>query len=114
MGKTKLELAAANPVELALNIRHPGWCAAATVTVNGNVVATSRDPGTFIALKRTWKTGDVVEVELPMTLRTELLPGTTDLVAVMYGPIVLVGTLGKQGLRRERICMSTSGRSARY
>jgi uncharacterized protein len=97
-GKTRLELAAANPVELALNIRHPGWCAVATVTVNGSVAATSRDPGTFIALKRTWNAGDVVDVDLPMTLRTEVLPGNTDLAAVVYGPIVLVGALGKQGI----------------
>jgi DUF1680 family protein len=85
-------------MDLALNIRHPGWCAEATAMVNGNVAATSRDPGKFIALKRTWKTGDVVEVELPMTLRTEILPGTTNLLAVMYGPILLVGALGKQGI----------------
>ena len=66
--------------------------------MNGSVAATLRDPGTFIAIKRTWKTGDVMEVELPMTLRTEVLPGSTDLAAVVYGPIVLVGTLGKQGI----------------
>ena len=97
-GKIRLEVAATKPVELSLRIRHPGWCAVATVTVNGSVTATSRDPGTFIAIKRTWKTGDIVELELPMILRTELLPGSTDLAAVVYGPIVLVGTLGKQGI----------------
>jgi hypothetical protein len=40
----------------------------------------------------------VVEVDLPMELRGELLPGTTDLVAVAYGPIVLAGKLGKEGI----------------
>ena len=29
---------------------------------------------------------------------TEALPGTTDQMAVLYGPIVLVGALGKQGI----------------
>jgi len=36
----------------------------------------------------------VVEVEMPMGFRTELLPGTTDTAAVLYGPLVLVGALG--------------------
>ena len=39
-----------------------------------------------------------VEVTLPMTLRTEPLPGTTDMVAFLYGPIVLAGRLGREGL----------------
>ena len=108
--KIRLEVAAVKPVELALRIRHPGWCAVPTVMVDGSVMATSHDPGTFITIKRTWKAGDIVEVELPMTLRTELLPGSNDLAAVVYGPIVLVGTLGKQGIAPGPIrFISTSG-----
>ena len=33
-----------------------------------------------------------------MTLRAEPLPGTTDIVAFVYGPIVLAGRLGREGL----------------
>ena len=39
-----------------------------------------------------------MEVELPMTLRIEPLPGTNDVVAFVYGPIVLAGRLGREGL----------------
>ena len=55
-----------------------------------------RKPGSFMVLNRRWKTGDVVEVDMPMALRMELLPGTTDTAAVVFGPIVLVGALGHQ------------------
>ena len=95
-GKTRLEITAPAPREFTLQIRHPYWAESATVKVNGAAAETSRKPGTFIALKRTWKSGDVVEVDLPMTLRTEALPGTTDTVAIVYGPIVLVGALGQE------------------
>ena len=33
-----------------------------------------------------------------MTLRAEPLPGTADVVAFVYGPIVLAGRLGREGL----------------
>jgi uncharacterized protein len=91
---TRLEIAASSPQEFALCIRHPGWAATATVRINGNAAEISRNPGSFIELKRSWKNGDVVEMTMPMSMRLELLPGTTDTAAVVYGPIVLVGALG--------------------
>lgn len=92
-GRTRLEIKAASPQKFALHIRHPGWAATASVSVNGAAAKSSHAPGSLIVLKRRWKAGDVVEVDMPMTVRTELLPGTTDTAAVVYGPIVLVGAL---------------------
>jgi DUF1680 family protein len=95
-GKTRLEIQAASPQRFALHIRHPGWAAIASIRINGATSKSSRQPGSFIELNRRWQTGDVIEVDLPMTLRMELLPGTTDTAAVVYGPIVLVGALGDE------------------
>lgn len=92
-GKTRLEIKSASPQRFPLHIRHPGWASTASVRINGHAAAASHKPGSFIALHRRWKTGDVVEVEMSMALRMELLPGTTDTAAVVYGPIVLVGAL---------------------
>jgi hypothetical protein len=39
-----------------------------------------------------------VEVQFPFSLRTETLPGNDDIVAVLYGPIVLAGKLGTDGM----------------
>jgi uncharacterized protein len=95
-GKTRLEIKAASPQRFDLHIRHPGWAATAAVRINGSAAKSSGKPGSFIVLNRRWKTGDVVEVETPMALRMELLPGTTATAAVVYGPIVLVGALGHE------------------
>jgi uncharacterized protein len=92
--KTRLEINTTSPQEFTLRIRHPGWAAAASVSVNGVATEFSHKPGSFITLKRAWKTGDVVEVDMPLGLHMELLPGTTDTAAAVYGPIVLVGALG--------------------
>ncbi len=97
-GKVRLEITAAKPVEFKLIIRHPAWCTSgASVTVNGSRIPLPI-PGSFLPIMATWKTGDVVEVDLPMELSTQLLPNTTDQVALTYGPITLVGLLGKKGL----------------
>jgi uncharacterized protein len=95
-GKTRLEITVTKPVELSLKIRHPSWAATATVKLNGASTQTSRQPGSFISLKRTWKNGDVLEVDMPMAMKMEVLPGTADTVAAVYGPIVLVGALGNE------------------
>ncbi|MBI1176226.1 glycosyl hydrolase [bacterium] len=93
-GRTRLEITADAPQRFALHIRHPGWAATASVTINGVAAKSSRTPGSFIELNRRWESGDVVEADLPMMLRMDFLPGTTDTAAVVYGPIVLVGALG--------------------
>ena len=95
-GKTRLEFKAASPQRFALHFRHPGWAPTASISINGISAESSHKTGSFIVLKRRWKTGDVVEVDMPMELRMELLPGTIDTAAVVYGPIVLVGALGRE------------------
>lgn len=95
-GKTRLEIKAASAQRFTLHIRHPAWAATTSVRVNGRASQFSRKPGSFIPLKRRWKAGDVVEVDMAMGLHMELLPGTTDTTAVVYGPIVLVGAMGHE------------------
>jgi DUF1680 family protein len=95
-GKIRLGVTAASPQQFTLNLRHPAWAATASLAINGVPAETSHQPGSYIAITRTWKTGDVVELDLPMTLCMELLPGAMDAAAVVYGPIVLGGALGHE------------------
>jgi DUF1680 family protein len=95
---TRLTISAASPARAAIHVRHPSWCRALDVRVNGRPHLTSHEPGRFVAIERRWRDGDVIDVRLPMTLRTVPLPGTTDVVAIAYGPIVLAGLLGRDGI----------------
>lgn len=98
-GKTRLEMTAVAPVAMTLRLRQPSWCAGMTVKVNGAAASVAAgESGSYVEIARTWKSGDVVEVEMPMKLRAEALPGTPDRVAIVYGPIVLVGALGREGM----------------
>jgi DUF1680 family protein len=81
----------------ALAIRQPAWCPAMIVTV-GKLKHVARKPGSYFRLPSPVRDGDVVAVRLPMSLHAEPLPNAADHVALMYGPIVLGGRMGTEGL----------------
>ena len=103
--KTALVIGAARPVRLAVRIRVPGWAAGTcAVKINGKACEASASPSSYLAIDRTWRNGDRIEVALPMALRLERLPDRPDVAAVVYGPIVLAGRLGGgEALTKEKV-----------
>jgi hypothetical protein len=95
---TRLSLKAAKPVSLAMQIRWPEWSGKLTVKVNGRSQTISGQPGSYVSLSRTWKDSDRVDIQFAMKLHTEPLPGTSNIVALLYGPLVLAGELGTNGM----------------
>jgi DUF1680 family protein len=92
---TRLELALDAPKQFSLRVRRPAWAGAGwSVSVNGRTQPATAEPGTYAALEREWRDGDVVELRLPMSLRAEPMPDDASVVAVLHGPIVLVADLG--------------------
>jgi len=93
----QIKLTVATPHEFTLALRRPYWAAAGfTVKVNGKAVQELTAPDTYISLKRTWKTGDVVELTMPKQLHVEPLTDNPSRVALMWGPLVLAGDLGHE------------------
>ena len=90
-----LTLKTRRPVTLALRLRHPAWATQGfDVLVNGRRENINSKPGSFVEIRRRWKTGDRVELKVPMSLRLESLPDNPNRAAVLYGPTVLAGELG--------------------
>jgi hypothetical protein len=90
------------PVRLALRIRYPSWVSSAmTVTINGKSEPVNAKPGSYAAIEREWKNGDTVQIRWPMSLRLEAMPDDPKMIAILYGPIVLAGDLGREGLTEE-------------
>ncbi|WP_132909283.1 glycoside hydrolase family 127 protein [Sphingomonas sp. BK235] len=95
---TALRWTLRRPTRLALRLRHPGWSADAVVLVNGREVARSTAPGSYVAVEREWHDGDRVELRLAMRVAVERAGAAPDIVALTYGPLVLAGALGRDGL----------------
>ena len=84
-----------NPLRMALHIRYPYWAEnGIEIKVNGKSERIGQKPGSFIRIERTWKSGDVVDVRIPFSLRLESMPDDSNRIAVMYGPLVMAGELG--------------------
>jgi hypothetical protein len=94
-----LKFKMAAPATFALKIRHPEWATAGLkISVNGKKQKIQSTPGSYAMVQREWRDGDTVKIELPMNLHTEFLPDTTNEIALLYGPIVLAGELGTNGM----------------
>lgn len=94
---TTLIFSCEEPVSLTLQIRYPHWAQnGMEIRVNGRRTRVREQPGSFVAINRTWNDGDRVEVIFPFSLRLETMPDDENRIAVFYGPVVLAGDLGPE------------------
>ena len=84
---------AASAKRFALALRIPGWCRGATLSVNGSSLPVGANDG-YAIVRRTWKSGDRVDLTLPMALRGEATVDDPSTVALLHGPVVLAADLG--------------------
>lgn len=84
-------------IRFPVYLRYPSWAVnGIMVKVNGKKQKVRQNPGSYICLDRVWKQGDIVTMEMPMTLHIEYMPDNSKKGAIMYGPIVLAAELGKK------------------
>ncbi len=87
----------AGAATLTLRVRVPKWVAGpSAVRLNGKLLGNlpGAGPSGWIALRRRWQTGDLLEVTLPMELAVEPTPDHPAVQALTYGPVVLSGVFG--------------------
>ncbi|HOF48111.1 MAG: glycoside hydrolase family 127 protein [Verrucomicrobia bacterium] len=101
---TKLTIRATAPTEFELRMRVPQWATeGVTLKIDGQDQAVTAQNGSFLSIRRTWRDETTVEMQMPMCLWLCPMPDDPDLVAVMYGPLVLAGELGKVDVPRDLV-----------
>jgi uncharacterized protein len=94
-GKVRFTLRPERPETFTLSLRLPGWCDKPSLTISGRKLP--GDPRTksrkgYFSIKRLWKPGDTVELDLPMPPRrlyTDVrCRNNTGHVALARGPLV--------------------------
>jgi uncharacterized protein len=89
--RVELRVEPSTPAAFTIRLRIPCWLAQpASIRVNGEAVHPQVQKG-FALLRRTWRSGDAIALDLPQTLRTEAIDDLhPETVAVMRGPLVYV------------------------
>jgi uncharacterized protein len=84
-----------SPQLFTLYVRIPAWAQGAALQINGRSAAAPQ-PGAFAAIRREWRSGDRLELELPLPLRLQSVDREhPDTVALLAGPLVLMRTIEK-------------------
>ena len=102
---TTIVLRPAGNVEFTVYLRVPAWTKrTAILRLNGKALAIPARRGTYIALRRTWRTGDHLELTLPQDFRTERIDELhPETVALMRGPVQYVALNPTPELSHDRL-----------
>ncbi len=94
-GAIRLKVRTARPVTFPLYLRIPGW-EAGSVSVAGGPPQEAR-AGSFFKIERLWKSGDNVDLRLPMKLRVETRYNNA--VSILRGPLYFSLKIGERYLQ---------------
>jgi DUF1680 family protein len=101
---TTLKIVTGRPQLRTIHVRIPSWTTLnSEIKINGRVLETLPEPGSYVALRREWKNGDTISLSLPMEVRQESLAGDESTVAFLYGPLALAADLGPGPIGPGRI-----------
>jgi DUF1680 family protein len=91
-GAIRMTIEATDGSRWTLALRVPEWCADPAVRVNGESTGGTRDGRGYLRLDRSWRDGDTVELDLPMTARLiephPAIESTRGCLAIDRGPLV--------------------------
>jgi len=87
----RFDVTASAPATFSVFLRIPAWAQGASLTVNGMRDSRKVDAGKFAEVRREWKNGDRIELELPFATRLEAVDAQhADVMALANGPLVLM------------------------
>jgi len=83
----KFTIKSSNSVSFPLYLRVPRWCEGPTVHINGVSIGVQAPPLSYIVINRQWKSGDRIDLKLPMRVTVRIWDKNHNSVSLNYGPI---------------------------
>jgi DUF1680 family protein len=91
-GHVTISVGIAEPAAFSLALRVPGWCERARLSLNGETVEPDDSVGGYLHLRRVWRDGDTLVLELPMAVRAmrahPKVKPDIGRVAIARGPLI--------------------------
>jgi uncharacterized protein len=89
-GRIQITVNPAAPKAFAVKVRIPAWCRSASVAANGQKLGAKPAADGYVAIRRTWASGDKIELNFPLEPRVVIGDHLNQgKVAFEYGPLVL-------------------------
>jgi DUF1680 family protein len=86
----RFDITVSRTTEFAIRLRIPIWAEGASIHVNGKALPAPVAVGKFATVRRSWKNGDRIELNLPLKMRLEAVDARhPQTVALLCGPQVL-------------------------
>jgi DUF1680 family protein len=109
-GSITIEVTPERETVFALNMRIPGWCKNAQITINGKTYnGDQMHPSGYIKIERVWKKGDTVGLTLDMpVMRIKAHPSVREnigKVALKRGPLVYCAEEADNGVNLHNIIL---------
>ena len=99
--QTRILLKLNKPKRFTLKIRIPSWLDTQKpgISINGKPLTDYKfGNDSYVSIHRKWKSGDCIEMDLPMRTYIEEMPNVPDFISVIHGPIVLAANTGQEYL----------------
>ncbi len=88
---TTLTLDVPQSASFPLKFRVPAWTSNVSAKVNGEDIQLAAEPGNWASINRQWKSGDKVEIRIPLTWRMQPVDREhPDRVAIVRGPVAMI------------------------
>ncbi|MFC3495570.1 beta-L-arabinofuranosidase domain-containing protein [Glycomyces rhizosphaerae] len=88
-GASRLTVRTRRRATFALKLRVPSWAEEFSVKVNGRTQDLDTAPGAHVTVSRTWRSGDTVDIAMPLLLHTEAALDDPGIESVYCGPTLL-------------------------
>ncbi len=95
-GTLEFAVAADRPVEFPLYLRVPDWAGAVRLSINGRETPVASGVRGYLRLRRTWRDGDRVRLELPQDVRVRVWTEIGGSVSVARGPLWYALKIGEK------------------
>jgi hypothetical protein len=94
---------------VAIMLRVPSWVRRGyTVSVNGAAQRIAATPGQYVRLDRQWRSGDRIQIAMPLSFRAERTIDDPSVQSIFYGPTLLAAQAPAAGTTAESGLMNVS------
>jgi uncharacterized protein len=112
-GGIRISVEPAREKEFTIALRIPAWCSDYTATINGKNAGSKLEKG-YLKIRRAWKKGDVVSLDLGMEIRlvraNPKVRENIGKVAILRGPVVYCLEETDNGSGLARIILSSEAK----